>query len=82
MKRTVSLRQNVDRIRADGFYKRSVIESPQAPDIRVNGPRMGANLAPTYLGSARPRVVRPTRSAREWGFGMASGRFIAEPNGA
>ena len=72
--------QIVDRIRADGFYKTErVIESPQSPEIRVNGTNGVLNLcANNYLGLADdPRVVKAAQEALgQWGFGMASVRFI------
>jgi glycine C-acetyltransferase len=74
------LRQIVDRIRADGFYKTErVIESPQSPEIRVNGTDGVLNFcANNYLGLADdPRVVKAAQEALgQWGFGMASVRFI------
>src|SRR5450759_4708305 len=74
------LRQIVDRIRADGFYKTErVIESPQSPEIRVNGTDGVLNLcANNYLGLADdPRLVKAAQQALDhWGFGMASVRFI------
>src|SRR5438067_7203032 len=74
------LRQIVDQVRADGFYKTErVIESPQAPEIRVNGNDGVLNLcANNYLGLADdPRLVKAAQEAlAQWGFGMASVRFI------
>ncbi len=74
------LRQIVDQVRADGFYKTErVVESPQSPQIRVNGTNGVLNLcANNYLGLADdPRLVKAAQAALEqWGFGMASVRFI------
>src|ERR1700681_4102180 len=74
------LRQIVDQVRADGFYKTErVVESPQSPEIRVNGTGGVLNLcANNYLGLADdPRLVKAAQAALEqWGFGMASVRFI------
>jgi glycine C-acetyltransferase len=74
------LRQTVDEIRGAGFFKSErVIESPQLPEIRVNGRDGVLNLcANNYLGLADdPRVVKAAQDALEhWGFGMASVRFI------
>jgi len=74
------LRQIVDQVRADGFYKTErVVESPQSPEIRVNGTDGVLNLcANNYLGLADdPRLVKAAQAALEqWGFGMASVRFI------
>ncbi len=55
------LRQIVDQVRADGFYKTErVVESPQSPQIRVNGTGGVLNLcANNYLGLADdPRLVK------------------------
>jgi len=74
------LRQIVDQVRADGFYKTErVVESPQSPEIRVNGADGVLNLcANNYLGLADdPRLVKAAQAALDqWGFGMASVRFI------
>jgi glycine C-acetyltransferase len=74
------LRQIVDRVRADGFYKAErVIDSPQSPEIRVNGIDGVLNFcANNYLGLADdPRLVKAAQQALDqWGFGMASVRFI------
>src|ERR1700681_2306747 len=74
------LRQIVDQVRAAGFYKAErVIDSPQSPEIRVNGTGGVLNLcANNYLGLADdPRLVRAAQAAlQQWGFGMASVRFI------
>jgi len=74
------LRQIVDQVRTDGFYKTErVVESPQSPEIRVNGADGVLNLcANNYLGLADdPRLVKAAQAALDqWGFGMASVRFI------
>ena len=74
------LRQIVDQVRAAGFYKAErVIESPQAPEIQVNGNRGVLNLcANNYLGLADDRriVTAAQQALDHWGFGMASVRFI------
>jgi glycine C-acetyltransferase len=74
------LRQIVERVRADGFYKAErVIDSPQSPEIRVNGADGVLNLcANNYLGLADdPRLIKAAQQALDrWGFGMASVRFI------
>ena len=74
------LRQTIAEVRAAGFYKSErVIESPQSPEIRVNGRDGVLNLcANNYLGLADdPRVVKAAQEALDrWGFGMASVRFI------
>jgi glycine C-acetyltransferase len=83
------VRETLDRIRADGFYKSErVIESPQSPRIGIaGGPTKLATSLPTevlnfcannYLGLADdPRLVRAAKAGLDaWGFGMASVRFI------
>src|ERR1700704_4751141 len=73
------LRQIVDEIRTAGFYKTErVIESPQLPEIRVNGTDVLNLCANNYLGLADdPRLVKAAQQALDqWGFGMASVRFI------
>jgi glycine C-acetyltransferase len=74
------LRQVLDRIRADGFYKTErVIQSPQAAAIRLVEGKEVLNLcANNYLGLADdPRLVAAAKEGLDdWGFGMASVRFI------
>jgi len=74
------LRGVIERIRADGFYKTErVIESPQAPQIRLADGREVLNFcANNYLGLADdPRLVRAAKDGLDiYGFGMASVRFI------
>ncbi|MDQ2962104.1 MAG: glycine C-acetyltransferase [Pseudomonadota bacterium] len=74
------LRAVVDGIRADGFYKTErVIASPQSPSIRLSGGKEVLNFcANNYLGLADdPRLVDAAKAGvDQWGFGMASVRFI------
>jgi glycine C-acetyltransferase len=74
------LRAGIEQIRADGFYKNErVIESPQAPQIRLAGGRDVLNFcANNYLGLADdPRLVQAAKEGLDnYGFGMASVRFI------
>jgi glycine C-acetyltransferase len=74
------LRAGIEQIRADGFYKNErVIESPQAPQIRLAGGRDVLNFcANNYLGLADdPRLVQAAKDGLDnYGFGMASVRFI------
>jgi glycine C-acetyltransferase len=74
------LRQTLDGLRESGLYKAErVITGPQAPWIDVEGAGRVLNLcANNYLGLAdHPAVVAAARSALdEWGYGMASVRFI------
>ena len=67
-------------IRADGFYKNErVIQSPQSSAIHLS---QGADVlnfcANNYLGLADdPRLIAAAKEGLdEWGFGMASVRFI------
>jgi glycine C-acetyltransferase len=63
-----------------GTYKRErVLEGPQDAHVRVAGGREVVNMcANNYLGLANhPRVVAAARAALdEWGYGLASVRFI------
>jgi len=70
----------LDEIRAAGTYKgERVISSPQGATIRVSDGKAVLNLcANNYLGLAQhPAVAEAARKAIEqWGYGMASVRFI------
>jgi glycine C-acetyltransferase len=74
------LRTVVGGIRAEGFYKTErVIASPQSPAIRLFGGKEVLNFcANNYLGLADdPRLVDAAKAGvDQWGFGMASVRFI------
>jgi len=74
------VRQTLDRIRADGFYKTErVIRTPQSPAISLAGGAAVVNFcANNYLGLANdPRLVRAAREGLDrYGFGTASVRFI------
>jgi glycine C-acetyltransferase len=74
------LRQTLDDIRTDGFYKiERVIQSPQAPQIRlVSGHEVLNFCANNYLGLANDsRLVQAAKDGLDrWGYGMASVRFI------
>jgi glycine C-acetyltransferase len=74
-----SLQATLDEIRSAGLYKHErQLASPQSSHIR-SGDRDVLNFcANNYLGLAdHPAVVAAARSAlSEWGFGMASVRFI------
>ena len=81
------LRQIVDQVRADGFYKTErVIESPQSPEIRVNGTDGVLNLcANNYLGLADdPRLVKAAQAgARAVGLRHGLGALhLRNPNRA
>lgn len=74
------LRAQLDDIRAAGLYKSErTIATPQQAHIRTAAGRQVLNLcANNYLGLAdHPDVIAAAkRSLDEWGFGMASVRFI------
>jgi glycine C-acetyltransferase len=74
------LRTEIDAIRDGGLYKSErVITTPQDAHIRVAGGEPVLNLcANNYLGLAEhPDVIRAARDALdEWGYGLASVRFI------
>ena len=67
-------------IRSAGLYKdERIIESPQSPHIETDGKPTALNLcANNYLGLANhPDVISAAREALdEWGYGLASVRFI------
>ena len=73
------LQSELDEIRAAGLYKgERVIDTPQAARVNV-GERSVLNMcANNYLGLAsHPEVVDAARAALdEWGYGLASVRFI------
>ena len=74
-----SLQTELDEIRAAGLYKgERVIDTPQAARVNV-GERSVLNMcANNYLGLAsHPEVINAARAALdEWGYGLASVRFI------
>ncbi len=74
------LTEKIHEIEKAGLYKRErLIESPQRAEIRVSGGDSVLNLcANNYLGLANhPAVVQAARNALdEWGYGLASVRFI------
>jgi glycine C-acetyltransferase len=74
------LQATLDDIRGAGLYKgERVITSPQGARIQVAGTGQVLNLcANNYLGLAdHPAIVAAAKSALdEWGYGMASVRFI------
>jgi glycine C-acetyltransferase len=73
------LRETLDEIRAAGLYKNErQLESPQAARVSAGGNDVLNFCANNYLGFAdHPSVVAAAKSALdEWGFGMASVRFI------
>ena len=74
------LQSELDEIRAAGLYKdERVIDTPQAAHVGVGREAPVLNLcANNYLGLAsHPEVVAAAREALdEWGYGLASVRFI------
>jgi len=74
------LRQQLETIQAAGTFKRErVIVTPQGTTIRVADGQPVLNLcANNYLGLAQhPAVLEAAQAAlRQWGYGMASVRFI------
>ncbi|MBE7190216.1 aminotransferase class I/II-fold pyridoxal phosphate-dependent enzyme, partial [Jatrophihabitans endophyticus] len=73
------LRATLDEIRDAGLYKHErPLESPQSFRVRSAGVDVLNFCANNYLGLAdHPDVVSAARAAlSEWGFGMASVRFI------
>ena len=73
------LRTTLDEIRAAGLYKKErQLASPQSAHVESSGNDVLNFCANNYLGFAdHPDVVAAARAALdEWGFGMASVRFI------
>src|SRR5882762_11432283 len=74
------LRAVVDGIRANGFYKTErVIASPQSPSLRLSDGKEVLNFcANNYLVLADdPRLIDAAKTGiDQWGFSMASVRFI------
>jgi glycine C-acetyltransferase len=73
------LRTTLDEIRAAGLYKHErELASPQSAHVRSNGAEVLNFCANNYLGLAdHPALVDAAKEALdEWGFGMASVRFI------
>jgi glycine C-acetyltransferase len=74
------LRSTLDEIRTAGLYKpERVLTSPQGAQVAVaDGPPVLNLCANNYLGLADdPRVVAAAKAALdEWGYGLASVRFI------
>jgi glycine C-acetyltransferase len=73
------LQTTLDEIRAAGLYKHErELASPQSAHVRSNGADVLNFCANNYLGLAdHPALVDAAKRALdEWGFGMASVRFI------
>jgi glycine C-acetyltransferase len=69
----------IDDIKTAGLFKSErIIESPQGPEIIVNGKTVLNFCANNYLGlSSHPRVIEAAKKAiDERGYGMSSVRFI------
>src|SRR6266480_3617433 len=77
--------QQLEEIRAAGTYKRErVIVTPQGTTVRVSDGKPVLNLcANNYLGLAQhPAVAAAAKQAvDQWGYGMASVRFICGTQG-
>ncbi|MEE8392776.1 MAG: aminotransferase class I/II-fold pyridoxal phosphate-dependent enzyme, partial [Rhodospirillales bacterium] len=74
------LRQQLNAIRDDGLYKEErVITSPQGSYVEVRDGRAVLNMcANNYLGLAQHPLVNAAakRGLEDWGYGLASVRFI------
>jgi len=74
-----SLREEIDKIRASGLYKvERVLDSAQDARIEVAGREVINFCTNNYLGLADdPAVIAAAQAAlSEWGYGLASVRFI------
>jgi glycine C-acetyltransferase len=73
------LQSELQEIKDAGLYKQErIIESPQGPEITVNGRTVLNFCANNYLGlSSHPRVIEAAHKAVDHrGYGMSSVRFI------
>ena len=73
------MRDTLAEIRADGLYKNErQLASPQSAHVSANGAQVLNFCANNYLGLAdHPDVIAAAKNALDdWGFGMASVRFI------
>ncbi len=79
------LTNQLDAIRAAGTYKRErVLSTPQGTLVRANGGAAVLNMcANNYLGLAQhPKIRQAAHEALEqWGYGLASVRFICGTQG-
>lgn len=77
------LRTDLAQLKEEGLYKaESVITTPQAANIGVDGGTVLNLCANNYLGLAdHPAMIAAAQEAlNRWGFGMASVRFICGTN--
>lgn len=75
----VQLQERLDEIQAAGLFKRErQINSAQSSHIQTGGKSVLNFCANNYLGLANhPRIISAAKSAMDdWGFGVASVRFI------
>ena len=73
------LQGELEEIRQSGLYKTErIIESPQGPEIRVNGRQVINLCANNYLGlSSHPKVIEAAKKYIDHrGYGLSSVRFI------
>ena len=73
------LQAELEDIRNSGLYKTErIIESPQGPEIRVNGRQVVNLCANNYLGlSSHPKVIEAAKKYIDHrGYGLSSVRFI------
>ena len=73
------LQAELEEIRQSGLYKTErIIESPQGPEIRVNGKHVINLCANNYLGlSSHPKVIDAAKKYIDHrGYGLSSVRFI------
>src|ERR1043166_235944 len=73
------IQAEISEIKDAGLYKNErVIESPQGPEITVNGKTVLNFCANNYLGlSSHPKVIEAAhRTIDERGYGLSSVRFI------
>ncbi len=73
------IKKELEEIESAGLFKKErIIESPQGPEITVNGKTVLNFCANNYLGlSSHPKVIEAAKKAIDHrGYGMSSVRFI------
>ncbi len=74
------INSEIESLKANGKYKlERVLESPQGPKVKVGGKEVLMFASNNYLGLANhPQVIEAaTKAMAEYGYGMASVRFIS-----
>jgi glycine C-acetyltransferase len=75
-----SLTEDLEALKRDGLFRPlRVLESPQAPEVVINGRRLISLSSNNYLGlNTHPRLIQAAEhAAAEWGAGTGAVRTIA-----